>query len=207
MLDHAVEWGSDVLLVKMWGENGREVPKSMFDCNQPNVDIATSKVCWTFAPLKLFRRELIADMRFPIDMPEDIPFVLEAYLRAKCISVAADYAYYHVSFDSSDEQASVTSWDDPHSSIRIYQRVLDLQEEFGKSDYEFAVVWKRLVERDVRNTLEACAAECLPLAPGELMVLSSLVEKSVDIAPDSLLDKQLDCLLGEVQRASSSKPS
>ena len=92
MLDHAVEWGSDVLLVKMWGENGREVPKPMFDRNQPKADIATSKICWTFAPLKLFRRDLVADMRFPNDMPEDIPFVLEAYLRAKCISVAADYA-------------------------------------------------------------------------------------------------------------------
>ena len=107
-------------------------------------------------------------------MPEDIPFVLEAYLRAKCISVAADYAYYHVSFDSSDEQASVTSWDDPHSSIRIYQRVLDLQEEFGKSDYEFAVVWKRLFNRDVLRTQSVIEQTRIVLDKGEQLTMQRL---------------------------------
>lgn len=174
MLDHAVEWGSDVLLVKMWGENGREVPKSMFDRNQPKADIATSKICWTFAPLKLFRRDLVADMRFPNDMPEDIPFVLEAYLRAKCISVAADYAYYHVSFDSADEQASVTSWDNPHSTIRIYQRVLDLQEEYAKSDQDFAVVWKRLFSRDVPRTQSVIEQTGMVLDKGEQLTMQKL---------------------------------
>lgn len=174
MLDHAVEWESDVLLVKMWGENGREVPKSMFDRNQPNADITTSKICWTFAPLKLFRRDLVADMRFPNDMPEDIPFVLEAYLRAKCISVAADYAYYHVSFDSADEQASVTSWDNPHSSIRIYQRVLDLQEEFGRSDHDFAVVWKRLFSRDIPRTQSVIEQTGMVLDKGEQLTMQKL---------------------------------
>lgn len=174
MLDHAVEWGSDVLLVKMWGENGREVPKSMFERNQPKADIATSKICWTFAPLKLFRRDLVADMRFPNDMPEDIPFVLEAYLRAKCISVAADYAYYHVSFDSADEQASVTSWDNPHSTIRIYQRVLDLQEEYAKSDQDFAVVWKRLFSRDVPRTQSVIEQTGMVLDKGEQLTMQKL---------------------------------
>lgn len=174
MLDHAMEWGSDVLLVKMWGENGREVPKSMFDRNQPKADIATSKICWTFAPLKLFRRDLVADMRFPNDMPEDISFVLEAYLRAKCISVAADYAYYHVSFDSADEQASVTSWDNPHSSIRIYQRVLDLQEEFGKSDHDFAVVWKRLFSLDVPKTINVIENKGDTISEEERQILRRL---------------------------------
>ena len=176
MLDHAVEWGSDVLLVKMWGENGREVPKSMFDRNQPKADIATSKICWTFAPQKLFKRNLIADMRFPNDMPEDIPFVLEAFLRAKCISVAADYAFYHLSFDPADAHASVTSWDDPHSSIRIYQRVLDLQEEFRRSDHDFAVVWKRLFNRDIPRTQSVIEHNEVVLDEGERLTMQRLKE-------------------------------
>ena len=117
---------------------------------------------------------MVADMRFPNDMPEDIPFVLEAYLRAKCISVAADYAYYHVSFDSADEQASVTSWDNPHSSIRIYQRILDLQEEYAKSDQDFAVVWKRLFSLDVPKTINVIENKGDTISEEERQILRRL---------------------------------
>ena len=106
----------------------------------------------------------------------NIPFVLEAFLRAKCISVAADYAFYHLSFDPADAHASVTSWDDPHSSIRIYQRVLDLQEEFRRSDHDFAVVWKRLFNRDIPRTQSVIEHNEVVLDEGERLTMQRLKE-------------------------------
>ena len=189
MLDHATEWDSDVLLVKLIGENGRKTPRSMFTHNQPMADLRHSKVCWTFAPLKLFRRELIADMKFSDDMPEDIPFVLEAYLRSKVISIAADYDYYHVSFDPERGHASVTSWDDPHSNIRVFQRILHLQKEYGKTDEELSVVWKRIVQRDVEQSLDVSIDKSVKLSLEELLTLSTFIEKRLRTNPNEKLAK------------------
>lgn len=197
MLDHATEWDSDVLLVKLIGENGRKTPRSMFTHDQPMADLRHSKVCWTFAPLKLFRRELIADMKFPDDMPEDIPFVLEAYLRSKVISVAADYDYYHVSFDSERDHASVTSWEDPHSNIRVFQRILDLQKEYGKTDEELSVAWKRIVQRDVEQSLDASIDNGIKLSSGELLTLSTFIEKRLRTNPDEILFKYFASKMGQ----------
>lgn len=193
MLDHAVEWGSDVLLVKMRGENGREVPKSMFTCNQPRADLEHSKVLWTLAPLKLFRRELIADLRFPSDMPEDIPFVLEAYLRADCISVAADYDYYHVSFDLSKDHASVSSWNDVHSSFRIYRAVLELVERYHEPNRDLTALWRRIMSRDIQVTLNVAAKRHVSLTSEEKAIARKFVEVCEEtgglqsVAADSLV--------------------
>lgn len=175
MLDHAVEWGSDVLLVKMRGENGREVPKSMFRKNQLKAGIADSKICWSFAPLKLFKRGLIRDLRFPNDMPEDIPFVLEAYLKANCISVAADYDYYHASY-TAGEHASITSWNDVHSSIRVCQQVLDLSESYGATAQDFTVVWRRILSRDVLNAMRVAKADSAELSVEETETIKRILE-------------------------------
>lgn len=171
MLDHAVEWQSDVLLVKLIGENGRKTPRSMFTHNQPKADIRDSKICWTFAPLKLFSRDLIADIRFPDDMPEDIPFVLESYLRAKVISVAADYDYYHVSWDPADEHVSVSTWDDPHSNIRIYKMILNLIERYGLDYSELKVLQSRLRDRDYTTTCDVVASSDIALSSEEKRTL------------------------------------
>lgn len=181
MLDHAVEWQSDVLLVKLIGENGRETPRSMFTHNQPKADIRDSKICWTFAPLKLFRRDLIADIRFPDDMPEDIPFVLESYLRAKVISVAADYDYYHVSWDSADEHVSVSTWDDPHSNIRVYKRILNLIEMYGLDYTELSVLQSRLRDRDYAMTCRVLASSDIELSSEEKSILELIGNTERDL--------------------------
>lgn len=194
MLDHAVEWGSDVLLVKMYGENGREVPQSMFKRNQPNASLEHSKVLWSLASLKLFRRELIDDLRFPLDMPEDIPFVLEAYLRANRVSVAADYDYYYVSFDPLKHHASRFSWNDVHSSFRIYRAVLDLLEKYGVFDREVTALWRRIVSRDIVATLRGAEEKRVSLLPEEKAVALRFVEACKQtgglksVAADSLLE-------------------
>ncbi len=174
MLDHAVEWDSDVLLVKMCGENGRKVPISMFTANQPEASIDESKICWSFAPLKLFKRELVKDLRFPDAMPEDIPFVLEAYLKAERISVAADYDYYHASFREG-EHASVVSWDDVRSSMQIYRQVLALMDRYGATQEDFTVVWRRIISRDVLNTVRVAKKNGIKLSSEEAEVIGRIL--------------------------------
>ena len=136
-------------------------------------------------------------MKFPDDMPEDIPFVLEAYLRSKVISVAADYDYYHVSFDSERDHASVTSWEDPHSNIRVFQRILDLQKEYGKTDEELSVAWKRIVQRDVEQSLDASIDNGIKLSSGELLTLSTFIEKRLRTNPDEILFKYFASKMGQ----------
>ncbi len=194
MVDHAEEWGSDVLLVKMKGEHGRNVPKSMFKENQASASIDNSNICWSFSPLKLYRRELVQGLRFPLDMPEDIAFVLEAYLKASRISVAADYDYYHVSFNPESDHASVTSWNDVHSSIRVYSQVLDLMSRYEKSEEEFRVVWRRLLVRDVVNTIRVATDRLIEIGEDEKAVMKTIGEMCERTGGTSALkveDKQL----------------
>jgi hypothetical protein len=99
MLQAADRYGSDIVLGRMKGDGGRDVPESMFKENQPDADLFESRVFWTLAPLKLFRRDLIEEhgLRFPTQFPvgSDQPFTALAYLRAKRITVLADYDYYY----------------------------------------------------------------------------------------------------------------
>ncbi|QIX26200.1 glycosyltransferase family 2 protein [Nocardioides sp. JQ2195] len=92
--------GSDIVLGKMVATSERAVPSSMYRHNDLDVDLFTSRVWWTLAALKLFRRSLIEDndLRFPTNFPNasDQPFTAVAYLRARKISVLSDYDFYHV---------------------------------------------------------------------------------------------------------------
>ena len=163
MLCHAVEWNSDVLLVKMKGENGRQVPASMFTHNQPDADPFASKVMWSFAPLKLFRRSLIEHLRFPSCMPEDISFVLRAYCQAKTVSVAADYDYYHVSYHEEDRHISLSTWDDIDSNIEAYRDIFGYIEDNVPEEKRNKVLMRRLFRRDICNSLTSAVHE-LPVA-------------------------------------------
>lgn len=101
MVRHAVEWESDILLCKPVGENGRTPQLEMFRKSEPNIDIYTSAACIRFSNLNLYRTKFLQDNqilnpsigRVPA---EDWSFIIEAYLRAKTISIAADYVYYHI---------------------------------------------------------------------------------------------------------------
>ncbi|WP_406044310.1 glycosyltransferase [Micromonospora sp. NBC_00898] len=96
----ADQHGSDVVLGKVVGVNGRHVFSDVFaGGNAVDVDLFDSALPWSLANTKLFRRELVDrhGLRFPEDMPvlSDQPFTLEACYRARRISVLADYDYYH----------------------------------------------------------------------------------------------------------------
>ncbi|MFE9341365.1 glycosyltransferase family 2 protein [Streptomyces sp. NPDC007063] len=90
---------SDVVLGRMASE-GRRVPRSMFRANQADADLFTSRVYWSLSAQKLFRKELLDRLQLRFDtglrIGEDQPFTALAYLRARRISVVADYDCYYL---------------------------------------------------------------------------------------------------------------
>ncbi|MFE5242560.1 MULTISPECIES: glycosyltransferase family 2 protein [unclassified Streptomyces] len=99
MVDYADEHGSDVVVGKMVGTNGRYVHQKLYKKNDPDVSLYRSSLPFTLANTKLFRRELVEKhgLRFPEDLPvgSDQPFTIEACVRARKISVLSDYTFYY----------------------------------------------------------------------------------------------------------------
>src|SRR3954470_3910253 len=100
MADYADECGSDVLIPRYAGHH-RGVAKALFDKSRPAVTLESSPLMDSLTPHKLFRLEFLraAGLRFPEGKRrlEDHVFVVDAYFRAKTISVLADYhCYFHV---------------------------------------------------------------------------------------------------------------
>ncbi|MFC1417060.1 glycosyltransferase family 2 protein [Streptacidiphilus cavernicola] len=91
---------SDVVLGRMAGVNGRRVPKDVFRHSVEQAEIHNSGVLYALTPAKLFRRELIERHRLrfrdELRIGSDHPFVVEAYLRARRVSVLADYTCYYL---------------------------------------------------------------------------------------------------------------
>lgn len=88
---YAVEYNSDVVLVKLKSLDGRGVPRGMFTGNQPKVTLSDSRIYWALNPMKLVRRSLLINnqIRFATDLAvgEDQPFSAMCYLYADAISV------------------------------------------------------------------------------------------------------------------------
>jgi glycosyltransferase involved in cell wall biosynthesis len=99
MVACADKHGSDVVVGKMVGTNGRYVHQALYKKSDPDVSLYESALPFTLANTKLFRRELVEKygLRFPEDLPvgSDQPFTLEACVRAAKVSVLADYTYYY----------------------------------------------------------------------------------------------------------------
>ncbi|MFD5251681.1 glycosyltransferase family 2 protein [Streptomyces bobili] len=89
---------SDIVVGKMVGTNGRYVHQALYKENDPDVSLYDSALPFTLANTKLFRRELVEKhkLRFPEHLPvgSDQPFTIEACVRARKISVVADYICY-----------------------------------------------------------------------------------------------------------------
>ena len=81
---NASSWGEDYY----WG---------LFKESREHCTLLNSKIINSLGPYKLFRRDLINEnqIRFPIEgYYEDLPFAMEAFYRAKEISVVAGHPYY-----------------------------------------------------------------------------------------------------------------
>lgn len=99
MVACADEHGSDVVVGKMVGTNGRYVHQALYKKSDPDIRLTDSALPFTLANTKLFRRELVErhKLRFPEHLPvgSDQPFTIEACVRARKISVVADYVCYY----------------------------------------------------------------------------------------------------------------
>ncbi|MGW7223246.1 glycosyltransferase family 2 protein [Streptomyces sp. NPDC054826] len=99
MVAYADEHGSDVVVGRMEGTNGRYVHQALYKKNAEDVGFVGSALPWTLANTKLFRRDLVEQykIRFPEHLPvgSDQPFTIEACVRAGKISVLADYTCYY----------------------------------------------------------------------------------------------------------------
>lgn len=96
----ADEQGSDVVLGRMGGLNGRGVSLRPFRKTELDADVLESHAWDTLAPSKLFRRSLIESLgvRFPTDqwVGEDQPFTATMYFNARKISVLSDRVYVYL---------------------------------------------------------------------------------------------------------------
>ncbi|RPJ98729.1 hypothetical protein BSBH6_04258 [Bacillus subtilis] len=101
---------SDITLGKLKGVNGRGVPKSMFNETNSDVDLVDSRIIFSLGPTKLYRTSLLKEnqLTFPahIKAAEDQVFTMKAYLKAKKISVLADYDYYYAVKRNGDHMSS-----------------------------------------------------------------------------------------------------
>ncbi|MGP3975661.1 glycosyltransferase family 2 protein [Streptomyces sp. 8N114] len=112
----AEENSADVVLGKM-ASVGRGVPRSMFRANQPDADLFTSRVYWALSVQKLFRKELLDRLHLRFDtslrIGEDQPFTALAYLRARRISVVADYDCYYLVRRPDGQHLTLTNKTEP----------------------------------------------------------------------------------------------
>ncbi|GHJ50435.1 hypothetical protein Cs7R123_77770 [Catellatospora sp. TT07R-123] len=99
LVSAADTYGSDIVLGRLTGVNGRYVHQAVFDRDRVDLGMFDSALPWALSNTKLFRRDLVTKhgLRYPEDMPvfSDQPFTLEACLLARRISVVAGYPCYH----------------------------------------------------------------------------------------------------------------
>jgi glycosyltransferase involved in cell wall biosynthesis len=99
LVDGADATGSDIMLGRLVGANGRHVFQAVFARNRTDIDLLNSSLPWHMSNTKLFRRSLIEEhgIRYPQELRtgSDQPFTLRAVLAAKRISVLADYKFYY----------------------------------------------------------------------------------------------------------------
>ena len=182
MVRHAREWGSDVLLVKMASEGGRSVPTKQFRGNNPSVDLTSSGVLETFGPIKLFRRSMLEKegIRFPTGfMPEDISFVLRAYVAAGRISVASDYDYYHCRLHDTGTQSTFSTWDDIDSNLAAMRDVLGVAEKLPAEARSKSLV-PRLLRRDVHRMLRSLGGKPLDVQARQIVQIRELFRPHYD---------------------------
>ncbi|WP_127465516.1 glycosyltransferase family A protein [Streptomyces sp. B27] len=119
--------GSDVVVGRMAGVNGRYVHQKLYKEGRREVTLFDSALPFTLANTKLFRRELVEEygLRFPEDMPvgSDQPFTIEACVRARRISVLADYTYYYAV--KRGDASNITYRADHLSRLRCTARIMD----------------------------------------------------------------------------------
>ena len=123
----ADDLGSDVMIGRMVGENGRYVHQALYREGRADITFEDSALAWTLSNTKLFRKALIDEhrLRFPTDLPvgSDQPFTIEACLRAARVSVLdSDYPCYHAVRRSVGQ--SITYGSPPETRLACTRRIM-----------------------------------------------------------------------------------
>ncbi|MEU9762707.1 glycosyltransferase [Streptomyces sp. NPDC047987] len=99
MVEIAERNDSDVVLGRIRGV-GRGAPTEPFAATVERGDVWSTRAMFSLTPHKLFRRSLVVEhaLRFAegVRLAEEQPFIVPAYLRARAISVVADYDCYYL---------------------------------------------------------------------------------------------------------------
>ena len=131
MVDHADEWGSDVLVPRLT-RVGRRPSMRMFRRNVPDARLGVDPLLEYLTPHKLFRTTLLREhgIRFPDGRVrlEDHMLVVSAYFAARVVSILADYPCYYWTVRTDRPSASVGRLD-PDSYFGHLGQVLDIVEE------------------------------------------------------------------------------
>jgi glycosyltransferase involved in cell wall biosynthesis len=121
---------ADIVIGKVVG-HGKTVSRQLFKRSLHGVRFDSPHLLALLTPHKLFRRAMLTEhgIRFPEGRRrlEDHVFVVEAYFRARRISVLADYPCYHWVHRATDANASTGRFD-PEAYFDDVRDVLDVVE-------------------------------------------------------------------------------
>lgn len=130
--DYAVENDSDIVFGRYVGVNGRGVPAGSFKFgNIPHADIVKHHLLYSLTVHKMYRREFMIENNLNFDVSvrhgeEDKLFNVTAYMRAKNISILADYNYYYViDFIDGTNSHKTTPIGDPEKHFKAVRKSLD----------------------------------------------------------------------------------
>ena len=125
---------ADVVIGKIAGR-GRRVPTTLFRENHESCTLETAPLMESMTPHKGFRRAFLKEhgLRFPEGRRrlEDHVFVVEAYLRARVVSVLSDYTcYVHIARDDEANAgfrpiAPVAYYANLREAVEVVERLTD----------------------------------------------------------------------------------
>jgi glycosyltransferase involved in cell wall biosynthesis len=148
--------GSDVVLGRMVGVGGRQVPQGIFDRTRERIGLADSALAWALSDTKLFRRDLVEryGLRKREDLPvfSDMPFTLEACLRSRRVSVLADYDCYYAVLRADAGNVIVRSRQEDR--LRGLAAILEVAERLAEPGPELAAVRGRILSWDLPRLLQ-----------------------------------------------------
>jgi glycosyltransferase involved in cell wall biosynthesis len=148
--------GSDVVLGRMVGVGGRQVPQGIFDRTRERVTFTDSALAWALSDTKLFRRELVErhGLRKREDLPaySDQPFTLEACLRSRRISVLADYDCYYAVLRQ--DHGNVTVRSRHEDRLRGVAAMLEVAERLADPGPELAALRGRAFSWEIPRLLQ-----------------------------------------------------
>jgi glycosyltransferase involved in cell wall biosynthesis len=137
LVGYADQHGSDVVIGKVVGANGRHIAQRLFGRNQPDLPVYGPDLRWAMANTNLYRRDLLdrTGLRYVEGLPfgSDQPFMVEACVNARKVSVLADYTcYYAVAREERRNISFATRYDERLRCITVLMETVERVVEAGE---------------------------------------------------------------------------